>query len=51
VGDFLGRSIKGFWAAYPLERQLELWRDAGIEAVRHRALSLGGGIVIWGRRA
>ena len=51
AGDFLGRSIKGFWAAYPLERQLELWRDAGIEDVRHRTLSLGGGIVIWGRRA
>lgn len=51
AGDFLGRSIKGFWAAYPLERQLELWRDAGIEDVRHRPLSLGGGIVIWGRRA
>lgn len=51
VGRFLGGSIRDFWRRYPLERQLELWRDAGIEDVRHRRLSLGGGIVIWGRRA
>ena len=51
VGSFLGGSIKGFWAAYPLARQLELWRDAGVDDVSHRTLSLGGGIVIWGRRA
>jgi len=50
VGDFLGGSIREFWRRYPLERQLELWRAAGIEDVRYRRLSLGGGIVIWGRR-
>jgi demethylmenaquinone methyltransferase/2-methoxy-6-polyprenyl-1,4-benzoquinol methylase len=50
VGDFLGDSIREFWRRYPLERQLELWRAAGIEDARHRRLSLGGGIVIWGRR-
>jgi hypothetical protein len=27
-----------------------LWREAGIEDVRLRRLSLGGGIVTWGRR-
>jgi demethylmenaquinone methyltransferase / 2-methoxy-6-polyprenyl-1,4-benzoquinol methylase len=51
VGRFLGGSIRDFWRRYPLERQLELWRAAGIEDVRYRRLSLGGGIVIWGRRA
>jgi demethylmenaquinone methyltransferase / 2-methoxy-6-polyprenyl-1,4-benzoquinol methylase len=51
AGSFLGPSIKRFWAAYPLERQLELWREAGLEDVRHRTMSLGGGIVIWGRKA
>ncbi|TMM23194.1 MAG: methyltransferase domain-containing protein [Actinobacteria bacterium] len=51
VGRFLGGSIRGFWRGYPLERQLALWRAAGIDEVRHRRLSLGGGIVIWGRRA
>jgi demethylmenaquinone methyltransferase/2-methoxy-6-polyprenyl-1,4-benzoquinol methylase len=51
VGRFLGPSIRGFWSAYPLERLLELWRAAGIEGVRYRRLSLGGGIVVWGVRA
>jgi len=50
VGDFLGASIREFWRRYPLEHQLELWRAAGIEDARYRRLSLGGGIVIWGRR-
>jgi demethylmenaquinone methyltransferase/2-methoxy-6-polyprenyl-1,4-benzoquinol methylase len=50
VGDFLGDSIREFWQRYPLEHQLELWRAAGIEDARYRRLSLGGGIVIWGRR-
>ena len=50
VGDFLGGSIREFWRRYPLERQLELWRAAGIEDVRYRRLSLSGGIVIWGSR-
>ena len=50
VGDFLGDSIREFWRRYPLEHQLELWRAAGIEDARYRRLSLGGGIMIWGRR-
>jgi demethylmenaquinone methyltransferase / 2-methoxy-6-polyprenyl-1,4-benzoquinol methylase len=50
VGRFLGGSIREFWRRYPLERQLELWREAGIEDAQYRRLSLGGGIVIWGRR-
>jgi demethylmenaquinone methyltransferase/2-methoxy-6-polyprenyl-1,4-benzoquinol methylase len=51
VGDFLGGSIRAFWAEYPIERQLELWRAAGIQDLEVRRLSLGGGGVIWGRRA
>ena len=51
VGDFLGDSIRGFWARYPLHLQLELWREAGMRDVRVRRLSLGGGVVIWGTRA
>jgi demethylmenaquinone methyltransferase/2-methoxy-6-polyprenyl-1,4-benzoquinol methylase len=50
VGRFLGGSIRDFWRRYPLERQRELWRGAGVEDVRLRSLSLGGGIVVWGRR-
>jgi demethylmenaquinone methyltransferase / 2-methoxy-6-polyprenyl-1,4-benzoquinol methylase len=51
VGDFLGPSIRGFWTRYPLDRQLELWRAAGIEGVEARRLSLGGGVVLWGTKA
>ena len=51
VGDFLGGSIREYWERYPLERQLELWRAAGISDVAVRRMSLGGGVVIWGTRA
>lgn len=51
VGDFLGPSVEGFWSAWPLDRLLEAWKGAGIEHVRHRAMTLGGGVVIWGHRA
>lgn len=51
VGRFLGGSIRSFWAAYPLERQLALWQAAGLRDVRVRRLSLGGGVVLWGTRA
>jgi demethylmenaquinone methyltransferase/2-methoxy-6-polyprenyl-1,4-benzoquinol methylase len=50
VGRFLGPSIRDFWRRYPRERLLAVWREAGIEDVRARTLSLGGGIVVWGRR-
>lgn len=51
VGDFLGDSIRDYWERYPQERQLELWHAAGIEQLEIRRLSLGGGVVMWGRRA
>jgi demethylmenaquinone methyltransferase / 2-methoxy-6-polyprenyl-1,4-benzoquinol methylase len=51
VGDFLGPSIRGFYERYPPARVVELWREAGIEDVQARRLSLGGGVVVWGRRA
>jgi len=50
VGDFLGPSIRDFWNRWPLESLLGLWRDAGIVDLNTRQLSLGGGVVIWGRR-
>jgi demethylmenaquinone methyltransferase/2-methoxy-6-polyprenyl-1,4-benzoquinol methylase len=50
VGDFLGDSIRAYWEAYPLQRQLELWDAAGIRDVAARRMSLGGGVVLWGRR-
>jgi demethylmenaquinone methyltransferase/2-methoxy-6-polyprenyl-1,4-benzoquinol methylase len=51
VGSFLRGSIRSFYERLPLERQLALWRDAGVEDIRVRRLSLGGGIVISGRKA
>ncbi|MCE3287180.1 MAG: methyltransferase protein [Gaiellaceae bacterium] len=51
VGDFLGTSIREYWERYPLEGQLQIWSAAGIEDVEVRKLSLGGGVVMWGRRA
>ena len=50
VGRFLGPSIRDLEARLPLERQLELWSGAGLADVRARRLSLGGGVVVWGRR-
>jgi len=50
VGRFLGPSIRRFYRDYPLATQLELWRAAGVEGVRARPLSLGGGVVVWGVR-
>ncbi len=50
VGRFLGRSITDLYRRLPLDRQLELWRDAGIEPVTARVMSFGGGVVIWGTR-
>jgi demethylmenaquinone methyltransferase/2-methoxy-6-polyprenyl-1,4-benzoquinol methylase len=50
VGTFLGTSIREFDLHWPEQRLLAAWRDAGIDEVRSRRLSLGGAIVIWGRR-
>jgi demethylmenaquinone methyltransferase/2-methoxy-6-polyprenyl-1,4-benzoquinol methylase len=50
VGRFLGPSIRDFWSRWPRERLLHAWTAAGIADVRVRTLSLGGGVVVWGRR-
>jgi demethylmenaquinone methyltransferase/2-methoxy-6-polyprenyl-1,4-benzoquinol methylase len=50
VGGFLGPSIEELWRRVPLPRLLELWDGAGIDRAQARRLSLGGGIVVWGRR-
>jgi hypothetical protein len=34
----------------PVEAHIEAWRAAGIDAVQARTMSLGGGLVMWGRR-
>ncbi|HYY73489.1 MAG TPA: class I SAM-dependent methyltransferase [Solirubrobacterales bacterium] len=50
VGRFLGPSIEELYERLPLERQAELWGEAGISLVRQRRMSVGGGVVTWGIR-
>lgn len=50
VGRFLGPSISGFYQRYPVSRLQNMWRAAGLEAVTARPMSLGGGLVMWGRK-
>lgn len=50
VGRFLGPSIEELWTRLPLPVLLRRWHEAGIEGVQARALSLGGGVVVWGTR-
>jgi demethylmenaquinone methyltransferase/2-methoxy-6-polyprenyl-1,4-benzoquinol methylase len=51
VGSFLGPSIRDLHERLPIPEQVELWRAAGIDDVRVRLLSVGGGYVTWGRRS
>lgn len=50
VGRFLGPNIEEFYARWPLARQVDLWRAAGISAVEVRRMSVGGGVVVSGVR-
>lgn len=50
VGRFLGPSIRGFYARHPLEAIVGYWRAAGLEDVRVRRMSLGGGVVMSARK-
>lgn len=50
VGKFLGPSISSHYARYPLDWHVAAWERAGIEDVQVRVMSLGGGVVMWGRR-
>jgi demethylmenaquinone methyltransferase/2-methoxy-6-polyprenyl-1,4-benzoquinol methylase len=50
VGRFLGPSIDDFAARYPPRSLAALWETAGLVDVRYERLSLGGGLVMWGRR-
>jgi demethylmenaquinone methyltransferase/2-methoxy-6-polyprenyl-1,4-benzoquinol methylase len=50
VGRFLGPSIRGFYARHPVERIVGYWREAGLEDVHVRRMSLGGGIVMWAQK-
>jgi demethylmenaquinone methyltransferase/2-methoxy-6-polyprenyl-1,4-benzoquinol methylase len=46
VGRFLGPSIRGFYERHPLDAIVGYWRQAGLQDVRVRRMSLGGGVVM-----
>ena len=50
VGRFLGPSIRGFHERHGQDGVARLFVEAGIGDVAWRRLSLGGGLVVWGRR-
>jgi demethylmenaquinone methyltransferase/2-methoxy-6-polyprenyl-1,4-benzoquinol methylase len=50
VGRFLGPSIRAFHDRYPEPALLALWDAAGIDLLDVRRPSLGGGLLVWGRR-
>ena len=51
VGRFLGPSIDSHYRKYPVDWTINAWNDAGIDQVETRRMSLGGGLIMWGRRA
>jgi demethylmenaquinone methyltransferase/2-methoxy-6-polyprenyl-1,4-benzoquinol methylase len=51
VGWFLGPSIEKHYQRFPLPEQVRMWQAAGLEDVQVRRLSLGGGVVMSGRKA
>ncbi len=50
VGTFLGPNIDRFAAEWPPDRLAEAWRAAGMGEVRVARPSLGGGLLMWGRK-
>ncbi|MGZ8742558.1 MAG: class I SAM-dependent methyltransferase [Nocardioides sp.] len=50
VGRFLGPSIEEHYRRYPISTHVEMWHGAGLEDVHTRPMSLGGGLVMWGRK-
>jgi demethylmenaquinone methyltransferase/2-methoxy-6-polyprenyl-1,4-benzoquinol methylase len=50
VGRFLGPNISTFYGTWPYAGIVEAWKAAGMVDVEHRAMSLGGGLVMWGTK-
>jgi demethylmenaquinone methyltransferase / 2-methoxy-6-polyprenyl-1,4-benzoquinol methylase len=51
VGRFLGPSISGHYRQHPVAAHIAAWQAAGMTGVGTRYMSLGGGLVMWGRKA
>jgi demethylmenaquinone methyltransferase/2-methoxy-6-polyprenyl-1,4-benzoquinol methylase len=50
VGRFLGPNISEHYRRYPLSSTVAMWQDAGLIDVDFKLMSLGGGVVMWGRK-
>jgi demethylmenaquinone methyltransferase/2-methoxy-6-polyprenyl-1,4-benzoquinol methylase len=50
VGRFLGPSISVHYRQHPLAWHVAAWEAAGLTEVRTELMSLGGGLVMWGRK-
>lgn len=50
VGRFLGPNISSHYRRRPLGVLIEAWKAAGIEDIEYRVMSLGGGLVMWGKK-
>ena len=50
VGRFLGPSISEHYREHPLAWHVAAWRAAGLTEVGAELMSLGGGLVMWGRK-
>ena len=51
VGRFLGPNISTHYRRFPVSWTVDAWRRAGIDDVQVREMSLGGGLVMSGRRS
>jgi demethylmenaquinone methyltransferase / 2-methoxy-6-polyprenyl-1,4-benzoquinol methylase len=50
VGNFLGPNITNHYQKFPVADTVDAWRAAGFLDVQIRQMSLGGGVVMWGRK-
>ena len=50
VGSFLGPSISRFYADISTEQLGQIWRNAGIDHLNAKLMSLGGGLIMWGTK-
>ena len=51
VGRFLGPNISAHYETFPVKSTVDAWAAAGMVNVQLRHMSLGGGLVMWGRKA
>ena len=50
VGRFLGPSISGHYRRFSVDATVAAWEASGLIDIGVRRMSLGGGLVMWGRR-